>query len=123
MEASTQEIPRAAWRTYFDEFSKHMGTIEATVEVVGRDVGDQTLAEHLVLTGLTYDDKDDVFVIGLDAPGAPPEDAEHLVEHPQRILVATGLDVHEEMAIDIEDDQEHRTILHLERAPELPEPG
>jgi hypothetical protein len=121
MEASTQEIPRGAWRPYFDELSRRLGTMEATVEVVGADLGDQTLADHLVLTGLTYDDKDDVFVIGLDAPGPPPEDAEHLIEHPQRILVATGLDPHMEMAIDIEDDRAHRTIVRLERAPELPE--
>ncbi|MEA2294964.1 MAG: hypothetical protein QOE86_2603 [Solirubrobacteraceae bacterium] len=122
MAATTEEIPRDAWRSYFDQFSKLLGTMEATVEVTGPDLGDQFLGEHLVLTGLTYDQKDDVFVIGLDAPGGPPEDLEHLVEHPQRIFVATGADAGMEMAIDIEDDQDHRTILRLEHAPELPAP-
>jgi hypothetical protein len=28
-----------------------------------------------VLTGVTYDDHDDVLVVGLDAPGGPPEDS------------------------------------------------
>jgi len=43
-----------------------------------------------VLTGITFDHKDDVLVIGLDAPGGDPEEYEHLIEHPQRILVAPG---------------------------------
>jgi hypothetical protein len=120
--ATTEEIPREAWRSYFDELSRTLGTMEATVEVVGRDIGDQIEAEHMVLTALTYDSKDDVFVIGLDAPGKPREDLERMIEHPQRIFVATGADTHTEMAIDIEDNQDHRTIVRLERAPELPAP-
>jgi hypothetical protein len=117
---ATEEIPRDAWRPYFDQLSKRLPTMEATVEVSGQDLGTQPLADHLLLTGLTYDNKDDVFIIGLDAPGGPPEDMEHLVEHPQRIFVATGLDTRTELAIDIEDDQDHRTIVRLERPPELP---
>jgi hypothetical protein len=120
MATNTQEIPREAWRPYFDELSKVSGTLEATVEVVGRDVGDQIEAQRLVLTGITYDDHDDVVVIGLDAPGGPREDLERVVDHPQRILVATGGTPPEEMTIDIEDAEGHQTIVHLERPPALP---
>lgn len=118
---ATEQIPRKNWRSYFDEFSKHMPALEATVEVTGRDLGHQILAEHMVLTGLSYDDKDEVFVIGLDAPGGLPEEAEHLIEHPQRIFVATGDDAHLEVAIDIEDEENHRHIVRIARLSELPE--
>jgi hypothetical protein len=37
--ATTLQIPREAWRSYFDELTDVLGTVEATVEVVGRDVG------------------------------------------------------------------------------------
>jgi hypothetical protein len=120
MTTSTQEIPRRAWRPYFDELSKVLGTTEATVEVVGKDVGAQVEADHLILTGITYDDRDDVFVIGLDAPGNPPEDLERMVDHPKRIMVATSGTPPEEMTIDIEDAEGHQTIVRLERPPALP---
>jgi hypothetical protein len=121
MASETQELPRETWTSYFDEFSKNLGTIEATIEVAGRDLGDQIAAERLVLTGITFDHKDDVLVIGLDAPGGDPEEYEHLVEHPQRILVAPGR-APEEMAIDVEDAEQHQHIIRLELPEALP-PG
>jgi hypothetical protein len=72
-----------------------------------------------VLTGLTYDDRDDVFVIGLDAPGGPPEDLERMVDRPQKILVATGDTPPIEMTIDIQDADQQQTIITLVRPPAL----
>ena len=120
MAPTTQELPRETWRPYFDELSRTLGTVEATVEVVGRDVGAQIEAERLVLTGITYDDRDDVLVIGLDAPGEPDEDLERMVEGPRRIMVATSETPPEEMTIDVEDAAGNQTIVHIERPPALP---
>jgi hypothetical protein len=119
MTLTTQEIPREAWRTYFDELSRHLGTVKATVEVIGPDIGDQIEAEDLMLTGVTYDDRDDIFVIGLDAPGGDPEELQRIVDHPEKIFVATGGD-DADLAIDIEDGDQHKTILRVEEAPALP---
>jgi hypothetical protein len=118
MAAHTEQLPREAWRPYFDELSKHLGTVEATVEVAGRDLGAQIEAEHLILTGMSYDNKDDVMVIGLDSPGGIREEYTHMVQHPQRVMVATGEDM--PMSIDIEDDEAHQTIVRLEIPPALP---
>jgi hypothetical protein len=115
MAITTQEIQREDWRPYFDDLSRRLGTVKATVEVAGRDLGAQTAAERLLLTGLSYDDRDDVVIIGLDAPGGAPEEFEHLVERPQRIFVAEGEGLG--MAIDIEAADEHKTIIRLEHAP------
>jgi hypothetical protein len=120
MAVTTQELPREAWRSYFDELSKILGAVEATVEITGPDVGDQIEADHLILTGITYDDRDDIVVIGLDAPGPPPEDVERIVDDPQRILIATGTEPPEEMVIDIEDAEQHKTLVRIERPPALP---
>jgi hypothetical protein len=120
MTTVTQEIPRESWRRYFDELSRTLGAVEATVEVLGADIGAQVEAERLVVTGLTYDDRDDVMVIGLDAPGGLPEELERMIEHPDKILVATGDPPPLEMTIDIHDAEDHQTIIRIERLPALP---
>lgn len=120
MATDTHEIPREAWGSYFDELTGALGTIEATVEVVGRDVGDQFLAEHHVLTDMTYDDADDALVVGLDAPGPPPERAELRIEHPQRVFVTTGEPPPLELTFDVVDGEQHQWLLHMERPPALP---
>ncbi|HWF73327.1 MAG TPA: DUF5335 family protein [Solirubrobacteraceae bacterium] len=115
MTPATTEIPRRDWRTYFDNFSRHLPALEATVEVDGRDLGAQVIAENMLLTGLTYDDRDDVFVIGLAREGQ--EVMEHLVERPQQIMVA-AIDILE--SVDVRDAEERQTIVSLRPAPELP---
>jgi hypothetical protein len=115
----TQEIPRDAWRSYFDDLSRGLGTVEATLEVDGPEIGAQIEAEHLALSGVTYDGGDDIFVIGLDAPGGDPEELERVIDHPQRIFVE-GQFPEEGMAIAIEDAEGNRTIVTLDRPPELP---
>jgi hypothetical protein len=120
MPTTTQEIARGTWRQYFDELSRTLGTVVATVEIVGSDIGAQVEADRLVLTGITYDDRDDVLVVGLDAPGGPPEDLERMIDRPQKILVATGDPAPAEMTIDVQDAEGHQTIIRIERPPALP---
>jgi Family of unknown function (DUF5335) len=74
MAVATYEIPRQAWRSYFEELTDGLGTVEATVEVVGRDAGAQVADERQILTDITYDDRDDTIVVGLDAPAQPPSE-------------------------------------------------
>lgn len=113
MASTTREIPRAEWRSYFDDFSRNLPDLLATVEVVGKEIGAQVEAERPVLTGITYDDGDDIVVIGLDAPGGLPEDLERIVYHPQKIYVEEedGMTI-----FDIEDSEEQQTLLRLEPA-------
>lgn len=119
MEQITQEVPRDAWRSYFDHLSRGLATVEATLEVDGPGIGAQIEVEHLALTGVTYDGGDDILVIGLDAPGGDPEELERVIDHPQRIFVE-GEFPKDGMAIAIEDAERNRTIVTLERPPELP---
>jgi hypothetical protein len=118
MSTTTQEIPREAWPEYFDTLAKVVPTVEATVEVVGRDLGDQFVAEGVLLTGISYDHKDDVLVIGLDTPGGLREEAEHLVYQPQRVMVTGPEDG--SSVIDVEDAERHQTIIRYAEVPALP---
>jgi len=120
MATATQEIQHEIWGSYFEELTTVLGTVEATVEVVGRDICDQIEAERHVLTDMTYDDEADAIVVGLDAPGPPSERRELRIEHPQRVLVATGEPPPLEMTYDIEDGAQHQWLIRLERPPALP---
>ncbi|HEV7753446.1 MAG TPA: DUF5335 family protein [Baekduia sp.] len=117
---TTQTLPRDTWTSYFDTLSKDLGTTIVTIEAVGRDIGDQLAADHLVLTGITYDHNDDIVVIGVDAPGGDPEEYEHVVADPQTIMVATGDPDGPPLVIDVEDAEGRHHIVSLELAPELP---
>ena len=116
--ADTDELPRERWRTYFDELSRGLATTKATVEIEGADLGAQVQAEDLVLGGISYDDRDDVLVIGL-SPGGPTESLEHLISNPQRISVEpSGAIV--PSTIEIEDAEGETTLVRLQAAPALP---
>jgi hypothetical protein len=118
MATSTEEIPRESWRQYFDEFSRDMPALETSIEIEGRDIGDQFEAEHVILTGITYDHKDDVLVVGVDSPAQPsPEELQHLIYSPQKIFVATTGDG--QTVFDVQ-DAENQTLITLRPVPELP---
>jgi hypothetical protein len=108
---NTRELPRNEWKGYFDDFSRDLPKLRATVEVAGRDVGAQVEAERPLLTGITYDDGDDILVIGLDAPGGLAEDLEHIVYQPQKIYVAEEDEV---TVFDVQDSEEHQTLVRLQ---------
>jgi hypothetical protein len=118
--ATTLQIPRQAWRSYFEELTDVLGSVEATVEVVGHDVGDQIEAERLILTDITYDDESDAVIVGLEAPGSSAARIEHRIEHPQSVLLATGEPPPLEVVYDIEDGGHRQWLIRLERPPALP---
>ena len=120
MAVASREIPRETWGAYFDEYSKTLVTSEVTLEVAGADIGDQIAAERLVLTGITYDDEDDVLVVGLNAPGGDAEEYEHIIQSPQQIQVATLDDG--ETTFDVADAEQHQHLIHIRPVEPLP-PG
>jgi hypothetical protein len=114
----TNELPRDDWRVYFDELSRGLTTTQATVEIDGPELGAQVQAEGLVLSGISYDDRDDVLVVGL-SPGGPAESLQHLISNPQRIWVESSEGLLPS-TIEIEDAEGQRTLVRLQAAPALP---
>lgn len=115
----TRELNADAWRSYFDELSRDLGAVEATVEIEGRDLGAQVEADRLILNSISYDDADDVLIIDVEAPGGGRENLEHLVSEPKRILVDATEGVLPS-TIDIEDAESRRTLVLMRRVPALP---
>ena len=116
--ADTEELAREGWRTYFDELSRTLGTTRATVEIDAPNLGAQLQAEGLLLLGISYDDRDDVLVIGL-SPGGPSESLEHFVSAPKRIAVESSQALLPS-TIEVEDSEGQLTLVRLQPAPALP---
>lgn len=116
--AETNTLPRDDWRVYFDGLSRGLTTTQATVEIEGPDLGAQVQAEGLVLSGISYDDRDDLLVVGL-SPGGPTESLQHLISSPQQIWVESS-DGILPSSVEIEDAEGQRTLVRLQAAPALP---
>lgn len=79
----TREIEKDNWQSFFDLIS---GTLQGKliqIEIDSLELGAQIEADKLSLNGLTYDSKDDSFVISSDQ-------TEHVIRSPQQIFVADG---------------------------------
>jgi hypothetical protein len=118
MAGETSELPRNTWGAYFDELSRGLATVRASVEVEGPEIGAQVEEEGLELNGITYDHGDDILVVGL-SPGGAAETLEHIVSSPRRIEVVSGEDLLP-ATIDVQDGEGNRTLLRLSTAPALP---
>jgi hypothetical protein len=107
-------IEKVQWRPFFDRVSKALGAKTVDMDIVGPGVGSQTEARHVVLTGLSYDSKDDIFaVIG--------EDLEHNISHPQQINIDGGLDAVRSLEV-VDASGDHHIITLTDPLP-LPPPA
>lgn len=79
----TREIEKGDWRGFFDQISATLQGKLIQIEVDSLELGAQIGADKLSLNGLTYDSKDDAFVISTDQ-------IEHVIRSPQQIFVADG---------------------------------
>jgi hypothetical protein len=79
------KVQRNQWQPFFDRVSAALGAKNVDVAIVGPGIGSQTEARRAVLTGISYDAKDDVFAV-------ITEDLEHNISHPRAINVDEELD-------------------------------
>ena len=79
----TREIEKDKWQNFFDRVSGSLQGKLIQIEVDSLQLGAQIEADKLSLNGLTYDNKDDAFIIST-------EQIEHVIRSPQQIFVADG---------------------------------
>ena len=110
---ATKELPKEQWEAYFDKLSKNLPAVEAQLEVVDKEAGDQIEVEYAPLLGMSYDPKDDVFEIQFG------EKHDHLIYHPKEIYIneEDGSITH----IEIVNKEGTKYILRMK--PALPLPG
>ncbi|NPA32213.1 MAG: hypothetical protein GXO04_01155 [Aquificae bacterium] len=110
---ATIKLPKEQWEDYFNRLSKNLPAVEAQLEVVDPELGDQIEVEYSPLLGLSYDPKDDVFEIQFR------ETHEHLIYHPTEIYIyeEDGKITH----IEIIDKEGTKQILRIKPALPLPD--
>lgn len=79
----TREIEKENWQSFFDQVSTALRGKLIHIEVDSLELGAQTELDKLSLNGLTYDKKDDAFIIST-------EEIEHVIRSPQQIFTADG---------------------------------
>ncbi|MBU6418626.1 MAG: DUF5335 family protein [Proteobacteria bacterium] len=73
----TEQLDKSGWALYFDRFSRALSNTDAQVRVSSLQLGSQVEAEWLRLNGITYDKKDDIFVVALTG-------LEHIIHGPKQ---------------------------------------
>lgn len=85
---NTREIDRAEWAGFFDAFSRHYRGRAVSVELLGPEIGAQTMARREPLIGITAQSvpgtDDEIEIILGDAPDAQ---LTHVVRSPTHVRV------------------------------------
>ncbi len=97
------KISRTQWQAFFDRVSKALPAKQVEIEVSGLGLGDHIAAAWVPLIGLSYDPKDDLFIV-------TAEGIEHRVRHPKEIHADADADtLHSVEAVDAENN--HHIVL------------
>jgi Family of unknown function (DUF5335) len=77
---ATEQLERGDWQTYFNWVSRNLSGETTEIQAAGLKLGDPAKQEWILLNGLAYDPKDDVFEIVAGG-------REQLIHRPQNIYV------------------------------------
>jgi hypothetical protein len=117
----TTKIGRDGWVKFFDLLTVNHKGMNAAIELVDSDFGDQYETERLPFTYASYDPRDDALVIGLGGNTARfPVLLRHMINHP--VEVDSAVPRPNETDVHIVADDGTETILRLRSKPALPEP-
>ncbi|HEY8750593.1 MAG TPA: DUF5335 family protein [Tepidisphaeraceae bacterium] len=108
----THEIPATQWIPFFDELSKRHQGEHVTVELLGREIGDQLEAMDQSLPGITVDPPTGACKIEIMAGEPGGANIAHEIAHPVHVRLATS-DDGQDAAIEIESDAGPATLLRF----------
>jgi hypothetical protein len=97
-----QNLDRTKWRSYFDQVSQSLRGKPVEIQIVGTHLGDQIQGEKLPLTGLTYDEKDDIFEV-------VTESIDHMVKKPKAVYI--DIDGNQLRSIEVIDAEDNKQIV------------
>jgi hypothetical protein len=95
-----KELKVDEWKNYFDEITNFTRGKLVKIEIDSPEMGAQIEAQQLTLKGLSYDDKDNVFILSTD-------EIEHMISLPRQIYITDGLEGLESLKISKDDGSEH----------------
>ncbi len=107
----SQEIPSSQWIPFFNELSKRHQGDHVTIELMGRDIGDQREAQDQELLGIMVDQPSGACKIEVMAGGQGTNIA-HEIAHPIHVRLAQS-DDGRDAAIEIESDTGPCTLVRF----------
>jgi hypothetical protein len=109
----THEIPDNKWIPFLNDLSKRHQGENVTVELIGRDVGDQTGAQDHALLGITVDPPTGSCKIEIMAGGPRGlANISHEIAHPIHVRLAQR-DDGADAALEIESDNGPSTLVRF----------
>jgi len=108
----TQEIPDNQWVPFFNELSKRHQGEHVTVELLGRDIGDQTEMKDQALMGITVDPPTGACRIQVMAGDLAHTNIAHEIAHPIHVRLAKS-DDGKDQALEIESDSGPATLVRF----------
>jgi hypothetical protein len=78
---------RQEWRMFLDTVTKEQEGEPVTVEIVSAELGSQVEADRLPLFMMSFDDKDEVFIVSVKGAHTQDPVLEHIVQNPWKIVV------------------------------------
>ena len=108
----THEIPDNHWIPFFNDLSKRHQGEHVTVELMGRDIGDQTEARDQALMGITVDPPSGSCKIEVMAGDINQANISHEIAHPIHVRLAKSDDGRDE-AREIESDAGPATLVRF----------
>jgi hypothetical protein len=107
----TRKLPRAEWKPYFDRMTRTLALTNVDIRVDGLDLGDQLEAEHVPLTGISYDPREMIIHVAT-------ERIHHEIAQPREVSVQEqGPEVR---CIEVIDNDGHKQLIELTKALALP---
>jgi hypothetical protein len=108
----SQEIPSDQWVPFFNDLSKRHQGDHVTIELMGRDIGDQREAQDQELMGITVDPPSGACKIEVMAGELAGANISHEIAHPIHVRLAQSDDGHD-AALEIESDSGPRTLVRF----------
>ena len=108
----SHEIPSEQWIPFFNDLSKRHQGEPVSVELIGRDIGDQMEAQDQSLLGITVDPPSGAFKIDVMLGDAGGPNMAHEIAHPVHVRLAQS-DDGKDAAIEIEADRGPSTLVRF----------
>ena len=110
MANDTREIPKSEWSRFFAEFTRENRGSHTTIEVAGRDIGDQVQIADEPLDGIAVDDKDGESRIWITFSGRGSDHLSHSVQGPVAVRLRS---TDRATILEIESPDGTKTMLQL----------
>jgi len=108
----SHEIPSDQWVPFFNDLSKRHQGEHVSVELMGRDIGDQMAAQDQSLLGITVDPPSGAFKIEVMLGEMNGVNMAHEIAHPVHVRLAQS-DDGKDAAIEIEPDGGPCTLVRF----------